>query len=123
MSATNYSIKSGSQESRENTVKAIAGRHAFQTSGALFGVRNVSPGVGRLSPAERERFYETVNDTVYWVVSWKTPIAWYVIPDPGEAPYWIFVSRYFTKSTSVHQGVVRRGLSRENQNSAVEVVK
>ena len=123
MSATNYSIKSGSQESRENTVKAIAGRHAFQTSGALFGVRNVSPGVGRLSPAERERFYETVNDTVYWVVSWKTPIAWYVIPDPGEAPYWIFVSRYFTKSTSVHQGLVRRGLSRENQNSAVEVVK
>lgn len=123
MSATNYSIKSGSQESRENTVKAIAGRHAFKTSGALFGVRGVSPDVGRLSHDERERFYETVNDTVYWVVSWKTPIAWYVIPDPGEAPYWIFVSRYFTKSTSVHQGLVRRGLSRENQTSAVEVVK
>ena len=123
MSATNYSIKSGSQESRENTVKAIAGRHEFQTSGALFGVRNVSPGVGILPLAARERFYETVNDTVYWVVSWKTPIAWYVVPDPGEAPYWIFVSRYFTKSTSVHQGVVRRGLSRKNQTSAVEVVK
>ena len=119
----NYSIKSGSQESRENTVKAIAGRHEFQTSGALFGVRGVSPGVGRLSPAECERFYETVNDTVYWVVSWKTPIAWYVIPDPGEAPYWVFVEHFFSRSTSTHQGVVRRGLSRENQTSAVEVVK
>ena len=123
MSATNYSIKSGSRESRENTVKAIANRCAFKTSGALFGVRDVSPGVGRLSPAECERFYETVNDTVYWVVSWKTPIAWYVIPDPGEAPYWVFVARYFSKSTSTHQDVVRRGLSRENQTSAVEVVK
>ena len=122
----NYSIRSGSQESRENTVKAIANRKPFQTSGALFGVRDVSPGVGRLSPAERERFYETVNDTVYWVVSWKTPIAWYVIPDPGEAPYWVFVSRYFTKSTSVHQGVVRRGLTcknSEHKTYAVEVVK
>ena len=57
------------------------------------------------------------------IPSWKTPIAWYVIPDPGEAPYWVFVSRYFSKSTSVHQGVVRRGLSRENQSYAVEVVK
>lgn len=121
MSATNYSIKSGSQESRENTVKAIANRKPFKTSGALFGVRNVSPGVGRLPYDARERFYETVNDTVYWVVSWETPIAWYVIPDPGEAPYWIFVSRYFTKSTSVHQGVVRRGLT--CQTYAVEVVK
>ena len=123
MSATNYSIRSGSRESRENTIKAIAYRKPFQTSGALFGVRVVSPGVGILPQSARERYYETVNDTVYWVVSWETPIAWYVIPDPGEAPYWIFVSRHFTKSTSVHQGVVRRGLSRENQTSAVEVVK
>ena len=123
MSATNYSIRSGSRESRENTVKAIAGRHAFKTSGALFGVRNVSPGVGILPQSARERFYETVNDTVYWVVSYETPIAWYVIPDPGEAPYWVFVSRYFSRSTSVHQGVVRRGLTCKNSDYAVEVVK
>ena len=121
MSATNYSIKSGSRESRENTVKAIADRKPFKTSGALFGVRGVSPDIGRLPYDARERFYETVNDTVYWVVSWETPIAWYVIPDPGEAPYWVFVSSYFTKSTSTHQGVVRRGLT--CQTYAVEVVK
>lgn len=122
MSATNYSIKSGSRESRENTVKAIAYRNPFKTSGALFGVRDVSPGVGILPLSARERYCETVNDTVYWVVSYETPIAWYVIPDPGEAPYWVFVSHYFTKTTSVHQGVVKRGLSRENQDYAVEVV-
>ncbi len=123
MSATNYSIKSGSSESRENTVKAIAGRHAFKTSGALFGVRNVSPGIGMLPRRAVERYCETVNDTVYWVVSYETPIAWYVIPDPGEAPYWVFVEHYFSRSTSVHQGVVRRGLTCKNQTSAVEVVK
>ena len=122
----NYSIRSGSQESRENTVKAIANRKPFKTSGAFKGVRDVSPGVGILPLAARERFYETVNDTVYWVVSYETPIAWFVIPDPGEAPYWIFVSRYFSKSTSVHQGVVRRGLTcknSEHKTYAVEVVK
>lgn len=123
MSTTNYSIKSGSMESRENTVKAIANRIAFKTSGALFGVRDVSPGVGILPQSARERFYETVNDTVYWVVSYETPIAWYVIHDPGEAPYWVFVKHFFSRSTSTHQGVVRRSLSRENQTSAVEVVK
>lgn len=105
-----HAIKNGSREHQANTRKAIADRKPFKTGGALRGQTD-NPGVGLLPIPAREVFYETVNDTVYFVISWDTPIAWYVIPDPGEAPYWVFVDYRYSSSSSSHQRAFREAVS------------
>lgn len=82
------------------TAEAIRDREDFRTSGALYGEeRNV--GVydrGYLSGPDLDRFVEDCGDITYVVVSYNTPIAWYV---PGKG--WHVVAQKFSRTTTKHQ--------------------
>ena len=104
---TKYAIKSGSQEHKENTRRAIRERTPFKTGGSLYGVRG-NPGViGKLNIDEREAYYADAALINYVVFSYVTPIAWHT---PGG---WHIVAQRFSPSTSWQQAVVRLALADE----------
>lgn len=88
-----YAVKSGSMQSRQNTLDAIRRRVPFATSGALIGVAGNPGVVGMLS----------ANSIDYIVFSYKTPIAWHCADT-----IWYIVDQKFSVTTTNHQSVVRR---------------
>ena len=80
----------------------IATRQEFRASaleGRVYGVGN-----GRLDAEETARYNRDLNNVIYWVYSYSTPIAWYT-PEG-----WYTVEQKFSSTTSRHQSVVRRAI-------------
>lgn len=88
------------------TAEAIRDREDFRTSGALSGESRIL-GVfdsGRLSGDDLERFYADCGSIRYVVMSYATPIAWYVTPSATIKGGWYKVAQKFSVTTTKHQG-------------------
>lgn len=97
------------QLNQRDAIHYIATRQEFKAS-ALSG-SNYGNGAGRLSGADRERFYQDVKGLTYAVYSYGTPIYWV---SNGET---YLVEQKFSPTTSKHQTYVRRAIA-ENLVSA-----
>lgn len=91
-----------------DTAQAIADRKPFTTSGALEGRVIGSRGAwysdsGQLSGVDLAQWRNDVAGIRYVVVSYSTPIAWWVAigADTGR---WYRVGKRFSITTSRHQG-------------------
>jgi hypothetical protein len=87
--------------------REVAERRPFRTNGSLTG----RPGhdvdtIGRLDPADPVAVAILERRAAYVVLSYSTPIA--ALTTDGR---WLFTSRWFSATTSRHQGVVRYGAS------------
>lgn len=88
---------------QDEAPERIRDRQPFQAS-ALSGVKG-STGTGDL-PAELAELYEEVRPSItYTVLSYRTPIAWY-IEDGG----WHLTACRWSVTTTQHQGTVRGAL-------------
>jgi hypothetical protein len=88
------------------TAEAIRDREDFRTSGSLMG-ESCSLGTydrGRLSGEDLTKFYEDCADIRYAVMSYATPIAWYVAPSETHKGGWYHVKAKFSVTTTKHQG-------------------
>jgi hypothetical protein len=92
----------------QNTLTAIREHTAFKTGGALYAVRMsgafVLPSAGQLPEVERQRLND--EPPSYIVLSYNTPIAWFVA-DGG----WYVPEVKYSATTSAHQSVVRRAIA------------
>lgn len=88
------------------TAEAIRDREDFRTSGALMGESTVLGrfDAGRLSGADLERFYLDCGNIRYAVMSYATPIAWWVPASETEKGGWYKVGQKFSVTTTKHQG-------------------
>ena len=92
---------------QRDAVQAIAYGLPFQAS-ALSGFVGTSPVLttGRLDPEEVSAYYIAEREGItYAVYSYGTPIAWRTLSG------WYFVGQKFSRTTSAHQNIVRRGAS------------
>lgn len=97
---------------KTNRAKApdfIANRVPFQAS-ALSGLAGSRQDTGMMPQGEAER-YKSANPN-YTVMSYGTPIAWH-----GESG-WDMSTAKHSKTTSVHQGVVRRAVFQQGHDGA-----
>ncbi len=88
------------------TAEAIRDREDFRTSGSLYG-ESCSLGSfdrGRLSGADLEQFYTDCGNIRYVVMSYATPIAWWVPETETSKARWHKVSQKFSVTTTKHQG-------------------
>lgn len=88
-----------------DAAQVIANREDFRTSGALYG-ESCSLGrydSGRLSGADLDKFYADCRDISYVVMSYATPIAWYVTPSETVKGGWHKVAQKFSVTTTKHQ--------------------
>ena len=97
---------------KTNRAKApdfISSKVPFQAS-ALSGREGSVHDTGMMPASERER-YKSANPS-YTVMSYGTPIAWH-----GEKG-WDMSAAKHSKTTSVHQGVVRRAIFQDGHDGA-----
>lgn len=89
------------------TAQAIRDREDFRTNGALYG-ESTSVGrydAGRLQGDDLNRFYADAPEITYVVMSYATPIAWYVpASDTRPEGVWHKVAQKFSVTTTKHQG-------------------
>lgn len=91
-----------------DTAEAIANRTPFTTSGSLQGRAVGSCGAwysdsGQLSGVDLAQFRNDVAGIRYVVVSYSTPIAWWVATG-ADTGRWYRVGERFSITTSRHQG-------------------
>ena len=87
------------------TAEAIRDREDFRTSGALMAEEVGSMHrwqSGQLSGPDLDQFNEDCTQITYVVMSYSTPIAWYV----GDEDRWHTVSQKFSRTTTKHQGTL-----------------
>lgn len=88
-----------------DAAQVIFDREDFRTSGALYG-ESCSLGSfdrGRLYGEDLERFYADCGNIRYVVMSYATPIAWWVPPTATEVGGWYKVKGKFSVTTTKHQ--------------------
>lgn len=88
------------------TAEAIRDREDFRTSGSLYG-ESCSLGSydrGRLSGEDLTQFYADCGSIRYVVMSYATPIAWWVPASETDKGGWYKVKAKFSVTTTKHQG-------------------
>ncbi len=97
-------------KARENTIAALRECSPFARKGfGMKGIQGAVSSFGRLDEAHVKayKWYAQVNDVMFTVVSYATPIAWVLrngtVVIPGDS---------YSRTTATHQGLCRTYLAR-----------